>query len=554
MPASVDIRRVVAVAALLLALLGLWAGLRAGDARMPAAETAATGSPQRFPCLSYAPFRDPRNSPNEAGLIIPADAIERDLAQIAAVTSCIRLYGTANGLDAVPAIARTLGLRVWLGAWIGSDAQLNRLELERALTLANTHRDIVDRLIVGSETLLRGELPPQTLATWLAEARARSPVPVAYADVWEFWLRHAGIVGPQVDEAVIHILPYWEDQPVAVDAAVDHVVGVFTRMQRELSPLPVLIGETGWPAAGRMREGARAGEREQAQFLDALLARHALQPLPLNVIEAYDQPWKASLEGVAGAAWGVFRADGSARHPALQTTPNRRWPADAALIATGALLMLAVSLSLPGAVSGAISVPLRAALVGAVIGAAIALSWRELALLAIGSAGWSVRAAGIAASVIWALAEGRQLLVVLASRPCALSAGRRLQSLHSVALAATASYAAWLLVDGRYLDLAWPLLVAPALLLSLRRLLAGRETLQTPLHCRLRMAMCGLLAAAAPMLVVMEAWHNTSALMLALLMGVLAAGSWPGRRYLRLRTEAAQQQAGQVVQAAERGR
>ena len=233
MPASVDIRRVAAVVALLLALLGLWAVLRAGDARMPAAETAATGSPQRFPCLSYAPFRDPRTSPNETGLIIPADAIERDLAQIAAVTSCIRLYGTANGLDAVPAIARHLGLRVWLGAWIGSDAQLNRLELERALTLANTHRDTIDRLIVGSETLLRGELPPQTLATWLAEARARSPVPVAYADVWEFWLKHPGLA-PAVSFVTIHILPYWEDDPVGIDAAIVHVRDVYRAMQSAL--------------------------------------------------------------------------------------------------------------------------------------------------------------------------------------------------------------------------------------------------------------------------------------------------------------------------------
>lgn len=550
MPASVDVRRLSAVAALLLALLGLWAVLRAGDARMPAAETEATGSPQPFPCLSYAPFRDPRTSPNEAGLIIPADAIERDLVQIAAITGCIRLYGTANGLDAVPAIARQLGLRVWLGAWIGSDAQLNRRELERALTLATTHRDTIDRLIVGSETLLRGELPPQTLATWLAEARARSPVPVAYADVWEFWLRHAATIGPQVDEAVIHVLPYWEDQPVAVDAAVNHVVDVFTRMQRELSPLPVVIGETGWPAAGRMREGARAGAREQAQFLDALLARQAAQPLPLNVIEAYDQPWKASLEGVAGAAWGVFRADGSPRYLPQQATVHPHWQTDAMLIAAGALLMLLAG-GMPSGLRGASIVTL----IGAFVGAAMALPWRELALLATGSSGWNLRAACMAASLAWGLAEGRHLLAVLASRPEAMSPGWHLQLLRSTGIAAVAAYAICLLVDGRYLDLAWPLLAPPALLLSLTVMLAGRDALAMPSHTAIRRLMCCVLAAAAPALVMMEAWGNTSALMLALLMLVLAAASWPGRRGgFHARTEAAQQQAGQIVQAAERRR
>lgn len=563
MRTSLDVRRMAALAALLLALLGLWAMLRAGDARVPPGGTAATDSPPRYPCLSYAPFRASGSSPNSTRLIIPADAIAHDLAQVATVTGCIRLYGTANGLDAVPGIARTLGLRVWLGAWMGSDAQLNRLELERALGLANAHRDIVDRLIVGSETLLRGELSPPVLAAWLAEARERSPVPVAYADVWEFWLRHAAIVGPQVDEAVIHILPYWEDRPVAVGAAVDHVVDVFDRVRRELSPLPIVIGETGWPAAGRMRAGARAGEREQAQFLDALLARHAARPLPLNVIEAYDQPWKASLEGVAGAAWGVFRADGSARHRPPPAMANPHWHTDAALVAAGALLMLLAALPLSAAPTLAATPSLRlalrlalpGALTGALIGAAIALPWRELALLAIGSSGWNLRAACLAASVAWAVAEGRQLLVLLASQPQPLSAGRHLPPLRSAALAATAGYAAWLLVDGRYLDLAWPLLLAPALLLALTTMLAGRDTLQASLHSGLRRASCGLLAAAAPALVLAEAWRNTSVLMLALLMAVLAAGSWPGRpSSLRRRTELAQQQSGQIVQAAERRR
>jgi exo-beta-1,3-glucanase (GH17 family) len=47
-------------------------------------------------------------------------------------------------------------------------------------------------------------------------------VPVTYADVWEFWLRHPG-TGHSVDYLTIHILPYWEDRPVSPERAVQHV-------------------------------------------------------------------------------------------------------------------------------------------------------------------------------------------------------------------------------------------------------------------------------------------------------------------------------------------
>ena len=132
---------------------------------------------------------------NDAGLHIAPQAIEADLRLLRAVTGCVRTYGLDHGLDAVPAIARRLGLRVVLGAWIGRDAAANEAQLRRALDLAHEYRDVVQLLVVGNEVLLRRELAPEALAVLLARARRESPVPVAYADVWEFWLRHAPASG-----------------------------------------------------------------------------------------------------------------------------------------------------------------------------------------------------------------------------------------------------------------------------------------------------------------------------------------------------------------------
>lgn len=517
MRTQLDARRAAALGLLLLASLALWLAQHAPALRAPLPE--AVGVP--LPCLSYAPFRRAGSSPNDPGLIIPAQAIERDLARLATVSRCVRIYGMANGLDQVPAIARRLGLRVWLGAWIGSDARLNRTELERALALAAENADIVDRLVVGSETLLRGELPPAVLARLLAEARRRSPVPVAYADVWEFWLRHRDLLQPQVDEALIHILPYWEDRPVAIGEAVDHVLDTYARMQASLAPLPVVIGETGWPAAGRMRGGARPGVAEQTRFLRELLPRS--QALPLNLIEAYDQPWKASLEGVAGAAWGVFRADGSPRYTASGAPPNDAL-AHATAAAAGALGLLALALAARRRFAA--GWPLLAA-AGLLLGM---LAWpplRDLGLLAPGSPGWLARAGLLLASVGWGTLESLALAQVAAG-------GVLLRRMRLAGLLAAAGGALWLLVDGRYLDLGWHLLAAPALLIWLQRWVAASAP---PAVGTRTVAL--LLAALAVGVAIAEGPHNHQALALAGLMLVLAAGSVPARSARSLLAERA---------------
>ncbi len=519
---SFEVRRIAALLALLWLACWLWATLH--DSAPPTRLPDASGL--RFPCLSYAPFRERGNAPTVRHLIIPAQAIERDLRQIAQLSHCVRIYGTANGLDAVPAIARRLGMRVWLGAWLGSDPALNRRELESALQLARQHTDIVDRLVVGSEVLLRRELPVTALTALLDEARRRSPVPIAYADVWEFWLRHADALRPHVDEAVIHVLPYWEDRPVAVEEGVAHVLAIRAQVSAQLAPLPVVIGETGWPSAGRMRAGARPGSDEQTRFLRELLVSvHALRsPLPssaLNVIEAFDQPWKVTLEGMAGASWGLFTADGEPRYQAAgaATLRSPRWLTDIAMAGGAMALLLGSFLARQG--SGSVGWRCAIALAGgAALGALCLLQARDLALLTMTDvpAGW--RLAVLLGSAPWAMVEVQALAAVCSRSPPA-SSPRLLHALRSAGLIGTLAYALWLLIDGRYLDLAWPALAAPVLPFALHRLLGTRERH----HAVAITALAALLALAAIGVVLSEGVRNSSAVAVAVLMLLLAACS-----------------------------
>jgi glucan 1,3-beta-glucosidase len=68
----------------------------------------------------------------------------------------------------------------------------------------------------------------------------------------------------------------------------------------------IFVGETGWPSEGRMRQGALPSRTNQARVISDILATAKRQNFRVNLIEAYDQPWKRQWEGTVGGHWGLF--------------------------------------------------------------------------------------------------------------------------------------------------------------------------------------------------------------------------------------------------------
>jgi exo-beta-1,3-glucanase (GH17 family) len=262
------------------------------------------GSGQKLFCVSYAPFRGSQ-TPLDPTTRIPPVQIDEDLAQLARLTDCVRTYSVHLGLDYVPQAARKHGLKVMLGLWLSSHPDRNELQITRGIELAKEFPDVIRAVIVGNEALLRGEISPATLAETLHRVKAQVDKPVTYADVWEFWLRHRDL-SSAVDFITIHILPYWEDDPIPAERAADHVASIRARAASEFPGKEIVIGETGWPSAGRMREGALPSPANQARVLHDILGRAKRDNFQVNLIEAYDQPWKRYLEGTVGGHWGLL--------------------------------------------------------------------------------------------------------------------------------------------------------------------------------------------------------------------------------------------------------
>lgn len=289
------------------AMLLLLAAMLWQDTRPIAMHDLHLAEGEKLRCVSYAPYHRPGQTPLVESSRIEREQIAADLAALAKITGCVRLYSIDQGLDQVPELARPLGLQVLLGAWIGYEKPKNARELERAIALANANTDVVRALIVGNEVLLRRERTEDEMRELIRHARAHARVPVTYADVWEFWTRHDSLAA-EVDFVTVHILPFWEDEPVDIELALEHVADTRRHVGEHFAGKKILIGETGWPSAGRQREESKPSRVNQARYVREFVHRAHAEGWDYNLIEAIDQPWKRRLEGTVGGYWGMLDA------------------------------------------------------------------------------------------------------------------------------------------------------------------------------------------------------------------------------------------------------
>ena len=309
-PSQQNIWRFTAFNLFLLLTLSLWIWQQNQPIQLPEPNLGVDGKLQ---CVSYSPFYNEGQTPLNINTFISHEQIDRDLAKLSMHFACVRIYSVGQGMDYVPEAASKLGLKVYVGAWIGWIKKLNEKELKLAIEVANKYPETVKALVVGNEVLLRGEQSEASMKAYIERAKAETHVPVTYADVWEFWRKHPALEG-SVDFVTVHILPYWEDQPQPIERAVDHTQNVMNLLARSFSK-PILIGETGWPSIGRQREGAQPSQLNQALYIRSFLKIADEKKWNYNLIEAVDQPWKRGLEGTVGGYWGIFNASFEPKFP-----------------------------------------------------------------------------------------------------------------------------------------------------------------------------------------------------------------------------------------------
>jgi exo-beta-1,3-glucanase (GH17 family)/cellulose synthase/poly-beta-1,6-N-acetylglucosamine synthase-like glycosyltransferase len=271
-----------------------------------------------LPSVSYAPFEgtahpDVDNVPNP-------DKIRADLKKLSTITRAIRLYSSTGGVELVPPIAAEFGLKVTLGAWIDKNTDRNDREIAAAIDLARRNSNVI-AIVVGNETIFRGEQKAEDLIDLIKRVKRSVNVPVTTGEIWNIWRDNfdstpqgAPTLASSVDFIAAHVLPYWENY--TEKQAVDQAVYRYNLLREKFPGKRVVIAEFGWPSAGYNLRNADPGPFEQASVLRNFVTRAEAIGMDYNIVEAIDQPWKF-FEGGVGPYWGILNA---AREPKFAWT------------------------------------------------------------------------------------------------------------------------------------------------------------------------------------------------------------------------------------------
>jgi exo-beta-1,3-glucanase (GH17 family) len=497
---------------------------------------AAIGAGTKLDCVSYAPFRN-HQTPWNSTIVISEAQIAEDLVELARVSRCIRTYSIENGLDKVPELASKVGLQVILGVWLGRDRLKNAALINTATVLAGKYPGVISAMMVGSEVLLRGEMKAPELCEIIRSVKAQVGVPLSYADVWEFWLRNPDI-SKCVDFVTVHILPYWEDDPVRAEDAASHTIDIRKRVALAFPGKEILIGETGWPGRGRMRAGAIPSRVNQARYIAQVIERARKENFRVNVFEAYDEPWKRQWEGTIGSSWGLY--DGETRqlkYPAGVAVTN--YPFWNLQLCSGLAFSACVFAAAFWASRRRSSLPrpeawLTVAISATVGGVLLGLAAEKWFYESFGFISWVMQSLLLAAAVAAPLLSS---MAVMSERalPTVLDVirppGSRLRSLETIILGGTlagvtlvaAVTALNLVFDPRWRDFPYPALTMAAVSLWMVTLFNRSKSSANP---KAEASFATLLAAAALFILFNEGFANWQSLWLCAAYGLLSVTLW----------------------------
>jgi len=287
-----------------------------------------------LPSLSYTPFQPG----HVVDRIVDPDRIRADLRKLATLTRAIRSYSATEGNELVPAIAAEFGLKVTVGAWISKDEENNRRELAAAIDLARHNSNVIG-IVVGNETVYRGDQKVEDLIELIKKVKSAVNVPVTTGEIWNIW-RDFPELASNVDFIAAHVLPYWEN--FSSGQAVDQAVYLYGLLREKFPGKRIMIAEFGWPSAGYNRLNADPGPFAQAVVLRNFVTRAEAIGMEYNIVEAMDRPWKF-FEGGVGPYWGILNNAGEPKFSWVGPIVNPNyWKLAAIAVLIGILMSLPI--------------------------------------------------------------------------------------------------------------------------------------------------------------------------------------------------------------------
>ncbi len=256
--------------------------------------------------LCFSPYLDGQGP----GTKISEEQIRSRLEIIQSHTSWIRTFSCTDGNEQIPVIARENGLKTLVGAWLGTQKEINDQEISNVIKLAK--EGYTDIVAVGNEVLYRGDLSEDELLEYIMRVKAELPnIPVGYVDAYYEFEARPRITGA-CDVILANCYPFWEG--CAIDHAYLYMKDMYNRAVRVSSGKPVIISETGWPNTGNNFYGAEPGlENAMRYFINTQLWSKE-DNISVFYFSSFDESWKIDMEGDVGAFWGLWDKNGKIKY------------------------------------------------------------------------------------------------------------------------------------------------------------------------------------------------------------------------------------------------
>lgn len=252
--------------------------------------------------LCFSPYLEGQ----QPGDQIPEAQIRERLRIIRPHTRWVRSFSCTDGHENTPRIAHELGFKTLVGAWLGTDAEINEREIQGVIDVARAgHADVV---AVGNEVMLREDMSEDALLGFIRRVKDALPgVPVGYVDAYFLFEKHPRITAA-CDVVMTNCYPFWEGCPR--EQALAYMQTMLARTRAAAPGKRVLISETGWPDQGSAFEGSVPSREGAMQYFVDSAAWAAAEGIELFYFAAFDEAWKVGAEGDVGAYWGLWDKDG----------------------------------------------------------------------------------------------------------------------------------------------------------------------------------------------------------------------------------------------------
>nr|WP_297783644.1 glycosyl hydrolase family 17 protein [uncultured Allomuricauda sp.] len=239
------------------------------------------------------------------GDVITKDQVRRRMKIIKPYTDWVRSFSCIEGNEHVPVVAKELGIKTLVGAWLGSDMDLNKKEIEGLITLAK--EGYVDIAAVGNEVMYRGDLTEEQLLEYIHTVKEALPdIPVGYVDAY-YEFSHRPRITEACDVILSNCYPYWESCPI--EYALNHMQQMFGQAADAAQGKKVIITETGWPSQGEGLKAAEPSAENAMKYFIDTQAWSKKNDIDVFYFSSFDESWKIGDEGDVGAYWGLWDKD-----------------------------------------------------------------------------------------------------------------------------------------------------------------------------------------------------------------------------------------------------